>query len=184
MKKLSLLKYCLITTSLLFSLNSVAQTKQSNHQSNPLGLFAQLVGKWKIADQSLTKDGKWQAGNGADWNFYSILNGAAIQDDWISPSLSQPEPETGRQFGTNVRIYNAKKKQWEMAWASNTGQKIDTFTAVEKNGSIIMQGVFGGANTKITFYDIKTKRFSWKMERQTDKDTWLEIYRIEGTRVE
>jgi len=145
--------------------------------------FGRLVGNWAISDSGLDKEGNWISGPGADWNFYWILNGTAIQDDWISPPLDKTEPEKGRQFGTNIRIYNPKLKQWEMAWASNNGAKVDTFKAKAEGESVVMKGFYAGAETKITFFNISKNHFSWKMEQQ-DKDTkaWKEVYRIEGER--
>lgn len=184
MKSQLVIKFILSIFCIGIGLNCVAQTKKQSPQAPAqTSQFGQLVGHWKIADKGLGQDGKWQDGNGADWNFYWILNGSAIQDDWISPSLSQPEPKSGRQYGTNIRIFNPKKNQWEMAWASNSGQKVDTFTATENQGEIVMKGFYNGAETRITFFDIKPKRFSWKMETQDAKGEWRIIYRIEATRV-
>ena len=170
-----------------FDGNNTAPVKLSKAEtSSPLGLFEPLLGNWRIKDFQLDKNGKWQPAGGADWNFYSILNGAAIQDDWIAPSLTQPEPKRGRQFGTNIRIYNPDKKQWQMAWIANTGKKVETFKAVEKEGQIIMDGNYNGTNTRITFYDISSKNFSWKMEQENKGEkgtTWKVVYKIEGTKV-
>ncbi len=168
-------------TSFAVDLHKLQQ--QSKTAPAETSQFGQLVGNWAITDSGIDKDGNWKAGNGADWNFYWILNGTAIQDDWIAPSLDKPAPEKGRQFGTNIRIYNPKMKRWDTAWASNTGAKIDIFSATTINGALVMQGHYYGKETKISFYNISTNHFSWKMEQQ-DKDTkqWSEVYRIEGTR--
>ena len=72
-----------------------------------------------------------------------------------------------------------------MAWASNTGAKLDTFVATHQDGALVMKGQYNGAETRITFHDITAAHFSWKMERQ-NKETgqWIEIYRIEADRVQ
>ncbi|WP_223787494.1 hypothetical protein [Marinicella meishanensis] len=145
-------------------------------------LMKALLGEWQIQDSSLGTDGQWQAGPGADWHFYPILNGHAVQDDWISPPLRQPAPASGRQFGTNIRIFNPAENRWEMAWASVKGQQVDTFMATETAESIIMTGEFNGQNSRITFYDIQPERFSWKLEYETAPAVWTEVYRIQGTR--
>ena len=147
--------------------------------------FGQLVGAWRVKDSVLDQDGNWQDGNGADWNFYWILGGAAIQDDWIAPPMSVPAPETGRQFGTNIRIYNPKEERWEMAWASNTGAKVDTFSALEADGQLRMRGFFNGIDSQIIFYDITDQHFSWKLQRKPEgSEQWVDVYRIEADRVE
>ncbi len=158
--------------------------RQSDNAPIETKQFGRLVGNWNIRDYSLSTDGSWQEQNGANWNFYWILGGSAIQDDWISPALDKPAPEKGRQYGTNIRIYNPKLKQWEMAWASNTGAKIDTFTAAAEKDNMVMQGVFNGKDTRITFHDISKNHFSWKMERVDAKTSrWRSIYRIEAERM-
>lgn len=158
--------------------NQSAQLSEALKQS----IMSRLLGGWNISDSSLNSQGKWQKGQGATWHFYPILNGHAIQDDWISPALNKPEPENGRQYGTNIRIFNPKKNQWEMAWASVKGQQVNTFTAVETKDKIIMSGFYNEKNTRITFFDIRKNNFSWKLEYQQD-DGWLEVYRIKGKRI-
>ena len=153
---------------------------QANEDPAPEA-FNKLIGEWVIQDSMLTKDGTWVSGPGADWSFYKILDGAAIQDDWISPSMDSPAPKQGRQYGTNVRIYNPVKKLWEMAWASNTGRKIEGFTATADDSQILMRGHYNGADTQITFYAIEQDSFAWKMERIVNGQ-WKEIYRIKGVR--
>lgn len=145
-------------------------------------VMSKLIGHWQIEDSSLNQQGEWQVGAGASWHFYPILNGHAIQDDWIAPALDQPEPATGRQYGTNIRIYNPKEGRWEMAWASVKGQKVDTFTAVEKDRQIIMSGLFNGQNSRITFFNIQKSSFDWKLELEQANKSWTEVYRIKGKR--
>ena len=89
---------------------------------------------------------------------------------------------TKRVFGTNIRTYNPKTNQWEMAWISSLGNKVDTFKAIEKNGHIVMTGFYNGANTRITFFNMPASTFDWKMEIQSSKDKikWTEVYRIHG----
>ena len=156
---------------------------QSERAPAETAQFGQLVGNWRIRDYGLDAEGNWQEGNGADWNFYWILDGTAIQDDWIAPSLDTEAPPQGRQYGTNIRIYNPAEKRWEMAWMANTGAKVDTFTAVMEDGALVMRGDYTGKPTRIQFFDITAQRFSWKMEQQTDSE-WKTVYRIEAIRVD
>lgn len=146
--------------------------------------LAPLLGNWKITDQALQQDGNWVPGNGAQWHWYTILDGYAIQDDWIAPALDDPTPESGRQFGTNIRIYNPAEQRWEMAWAASSGNKIDTFVATGDDETVVMTGEFNGRNSRITFFDMTADSFDWKLELQNPEDeTWLEVYRIHGDRI-
>ena len=173
---------------LVLFISSVTTTPIYTEENKPLGLFGELVGNWRISDYSLDTKGEWQPAGGADWNFYTVLNGTAIQDDWISPSLSEPAPEQGRQYGTNIRIFNQQEKTWHMAWMANTGKKVETFKAIEKEGKIIMRGNYQGRNTRITFFNITNSNFSWTMEWEIksegqEESTWKTVYKIEGTRI-
>lgn len=172
-----------ITLSLLLLLSlAVTATDQTNKKQVTMDntLFKNMLGNWDIKDWSLGQDGKWQAGPGADWNWSLILDGHAIQDDWISPALGTPTAKTPRQFGTNIRIYNPKAQRWEMAWMSSNGKKLDTFFATETDSEVVMTGFYAGAESKITFFNITEQSFDWKLEQQQKDGTWIEVYRIKG----
>lgn len=139
--------------------------------------FEPLLGSWQITDYQLQNNGDWKEGPGADWHWYSILDGFAIQDDWIAPPKALDIPESERQYGTNIRIFNPARQQWEMAWMSKKGQQLNTFTAVEKKGNLVMEGQFSGNNSRITFFNITETTFQWKMEF-LQGETWQEVYRI------
>jgi len=176
----------LVLAWLLLS-GSIGMASQNQHEllSEALdqSLMKQLLGHWQIEDSSPDVEGIWQPGPGASWHFYPILNGHAVQDDWISPPLNQPAPASGRQYGTNIRIYNPKKSQWEMAWASSKGQQVDTFVATETGATIIMTGLFNGQNSRITFFAITENTFSWKLEIKQPSGHWSEVYRIKASRL-
>lgn len=160
---------------------------EKNHQINPKAppethQYAPLLGEWTITDSSLDKQGNWQPGKGADWNWYTILDGNAIQDDWITPSLSVESEKRG--YGTNIRIYNPAKKMWEQIWVSAGAKKIDSFSATFQDGKIVMRGFYANNESRITFFNMKENSFDWKLEFQ-DKDNpdiWKEVYRIHGDR--
>ena len=135
---------CCLCLSRAGATDSINVQQQSASAPPATSQFGRLVGKWKIRDFAPGADGSWNELGGADWNFYWILGGAAIQDDWISPGMDSPAPVAGRQFGTNIRIYNPKLERWEMAWASNTGAKVDTFLATHEDGSLVMKGLYNG----------------------------------------
>ncbi|MCW8876538.1 MAG: hypothetical protein OQJ89_01680 [Kangiellaceae bacterium] len=181
---------CLLTSLLLlFVMGLLNKANAYADKSNPLGSFKSLIGEWSIKDFSLSKEGKWQPAGGADWNFYPILNGAAIQDDWISPAMDKPAPKSGRQLGTNIRIFNQKTNEWQMAWIANTGQKVETFKAIELDGKIVMLGKYQGNDTRITFFDITESTFSWTMEVSSKsgsdekvQPSWKVVYKIEASK--
>lgn len=173
----------IILSVLLLSLSmAVMAADQSSKKQVTMDntLFKRMLGNWHIEDWSLGQDGSWQKGPGADWNWSLILDGHAIQDDWISPALAHPSDQGPRQFGTNIRIYNPKEQRWEMAWMSSNGKKLDTFFAIEKESEVVMSGFYAGTESKITFFNITDDTFDWKLEQQQKDGSWLEVYRIKG----
>lgn len=147
--------------------------------------FGQLVGIWDITDETIQADGSWQAGEGAEWIWYYILDGYAIQDDWIAPPrYGTTQADTLRQHGTNLRIYDPAAQRWDLAWISNSDKKLSTFTATAQGDSaLVMRGTHASGNdARITFFDITDTRFEWKLEFAQEDGSWLEVYRIHAVR--
>lgn len=147
--------------------------------------FGQLVGIWDITDETIQSDGSWQAGEGAEWIWYYILDGHAIQDDWIAPPRYGPtRDDTLRQHGTNLRIYDPVAQRWDLAWISNTDKKLSTFTATAQGDSaLVMRGIHASGNdARVTFFDITDTRFEWKLEFAQEDGSWREVYRIHAMR--
>ncbi|XOV80022.1 MAG: hypothetical protein ACFHVJ_03460 [Aestuariibacter sp.] len=143
--------------------------------------FSSMLGIWQIQDFQKQHDGSWQQGLGATWEWHTILDGYAIQDNWIAPVASQEGKVIRYRHGTNIRVYNPKKQQWEMAWISSTGLQVDTFTAKKVDNAIVMRGIFSGSDSKITFFDMEATSFKWKLELLAGGQ-WQEVYRIKGTK--
>ena len=149
--------------------------------------LGQLIGVWDATQSVRNRDGTWAENKSkAEWKWYYILNGHAIQDDWISPPLNDTSSNSPRSFGTNIRIYNSKEKQWEMAWIDSQRRKLATFKAVYEDGKIIMNGRnAGGQTVRNTFYNIANDSFDWKQEWTMDKGkTWFDVSRIHCERRE
>jgi len=179
----------IIASALLLSATAVADDRYDLGRSPAapveLDAYAPLVGEWAITTETLQQDGTWADSPGAQWNFYFILEGHAIQDDWIShaPPTGDP-PIYGR--GTNIRIYDTEEDRWEMAWIASRTRSLSTYTAQNgPDGSIVMRDLFGVAQpSRITFYDIREDSFEWKLEfTQDEGETWFEVFRIHGTRI-
>jgi hypothetical protein len=150
--------------------------------------FGQLVGKWKIEQQNRSQDGQsWNGGRAADWNFYWIMGGRAIQDDWVTPSVSEKDVlDSERSYGTNIRTYDSENQVWNIAWMVSGGKPVMAITAQSTESEIVMLVV--GQNSqgffrRITFFGMKQDSFEWKQEWSEDgKDKWFEVARIHGVR--
>ena len=97
---------CCLCLNLASAAVAIRVQQQSTSAAPETAQFGSLVDSWKIRDFAPDDKGSWIEQGGADWNFYWILGGTAIQDDWIAPGMDSPAPATGRQFGANIRIYN------------------------------------------------------------------------------
>ncbi len=144
-------------------------------------ILGQLVGTWDIDQSIVDSDGSW--GNRkrkAIWRWYYILEGNAIQDDWISFDSLNNEHVSG----TNIRIYNEEEKQWYMAWIDKTVRRLATFTATNDSGMVIMDGHNAkGRHIKNIFYNITENEFDWRQEwTQDEGKSWIIVTMIHATR--
>lgn len=148
--------------------------------------MGQLVGMWRAQKITRQQDGTWSTDTlEADWIWYYILDGHAIQDDYILPPMDTEVEGGHRFFGTNIRIYNPDEKQWEMAWTEWIHRKIATFTATSDDGKIIMKGMNNGRLIKNTFYNIKSDSFDWVQEWTFDEEkTWTPVVKIHCDRMQ
>jgi hypothetical protein len=116
----------------------------------------------------------------AEWRWYYILDGHAIQDDWFSVDSTN----NLQWVGTNIRIYNPEENQWHMAWIDKTNRRLGTFTATYENGTIIMKGTnTKGRQIKNIFSNITKKTFDWTQQWTFDGGkSWVEVTKIRCTR--
>jgi hypothetical protein len=147
--------------------------------------LGQLAGIWEAEQVKRNRDGSWsEEKSKAEWRWYYILDGHAIQDDWISIEATNDSAKIYRPVGTNIRIYNAEEKQWHMAWIDKTNRRLASFSAVYEDGKIIMSGQNAkGRQIRNTFFNITRDSFDWKQEWTFDKgQSWVEVAKIRCTR--
>lgn len=190
-------KFLLVFGFILFSItiiiccntqeNKVEYNNQLNTKLNPdapqeTELLGKLEGTWEAEQTILKPEGTWSnEKKHAIWKWYYILEGHATQDDWITIDSLNEE----RVVGTNIRIYNAEEKQWHMAWIDKTNRRLATFTAVNENGIVIMDGINAkGRHIKNTFFNMTDNEFDWKQEWTFDDEkTWVEVAKIHCVRI-
>ena len=162
--------------------NSTEIIKQNPDAPPETAVLGQLVGTWDIDQLIINKDGNWgERKRHAIWKWYYILDGHAIQDDWILvDSLNNQHVA-----GTNIRIYNPEEKQWYMAWIDKTVRRLATFTATNDSGTVVMDGHNAkGQRIKNIFYNIKKNEFDWRQDWTFDDGkSWITVTKIHGTRI-
>lgn len=158
--------------------------KNASVETNTLSM---LIGKWDAKQERLGSDGIWhEVLNQNQWHWYFILNGNALQDDWISVKLDKDGNDSTVVYGTNIRIYNAEENIWHMAWIHQDTQTLQTFTATNNNNDVIMRGKnFLGREIRNTFFDISENGFEWQQEWTFDEGkSWTIVAKIHCTRLD
>lgn len=151
---------------------------ESPPETEVLGRF---IGMWDVEQWFMTTEGAWSdTKRYAKWKWYYILDGHAIQDDWIIIDSLKNE----HTAGTNIRIYNPDEKQWYMAWIDKTYRRLAPFTAVNDSGKVIMDGTNArGRHIKNIFFNITDNEFDWRQEWTFDEGkTWTVVTKIHAKR--
>lgn len=183
------MKRTLCTAFFLFTLMiadlSIATDDKTAAPPEALALN-RLIGEWDAEVTSRNRDGSWpEETSRAIWRWYEILDGEAIQDDWIKVTDGGPGKEPILEAsGTNIRIYNAEEEQWHMAWIDRNNRRVATFTATNEDDSVVMTGLNAkGRQVRITFSKISKKTFEWQQEWTMDEGTtWFPVARMTCTR--
>lgn len=157
-------------------------TKATQVKQDLIKPFDRLLGKWTMSQEQRQQDGTWKlTAQKFQWDFYTILGGEAIQDDWKTVSSNGETQITG----TNLRIYNPDEKIWYMNWIDIKNRAQAIFTAKEIDGKIIMSGKNAkGREVRNTFSEFSAHSFRWKQEWTFDQGkTWIEIVKMTGQRI-
>lgn len=191
MKRILMIFIFLVTTFLFFyGCNTMQKDSQQKFDYGKLDPdapketieFGQFVGTWKAEQTIIGKEGSWNGKKTkALWRWYYILEGQAVQDDWISiDSLNQR-----KAVGTNIRIYNPDEKRWYLAWIDKTNRRLATFTATSDSGQIVMDGTNAqGRHIHNVFYNIKKDTFDWNQEWTFDEGkSWVAVAKINCVRI-
>jgi hypothetical protein len=144
-----------------------------------------LVGEWSCKTRFLRIDGSSEYITGeATWTGRFILDGWAIQDDWVSV-----RPDGSTFHGTNIRSFDVETGKWDNRWLPMGTLKWKSFVSEMRGDTMVMVGGEGsdarGAYVdRNTFYEIEPDRWRWRKDRSYDGgSTWVEeIGFIEATR--
>jgi len=147
--------------------------------------FDFIVGSWNCTTKFMKPDASGYAEGKARWIGYYILDGWAIQDDWIGV-----RPDGGESHGTNVRSFNPRTGTWDNRWLAAGSLEFKYFESEQVGDTMVMIGGEGkdGRGAFIdrnVFHDITADHWSWRKDRSYDGgETWIEgIGFIEATRV-
>ena len=113
-----------------------------------------------------------------EWFFSWVLEGRAIQDNWICPGIDLRG--TGKypegQYGTTIRFYNAPEDCVKVVWVGAVNAQINLFKVLFQEDQIIQQEIPIGQKpgmAKWVFSDIKTDSFKWEAYlRENNGEMW------------
>jgi len=125
-----------------------------------------LIGDWDFDWVGHNEDAtSWKVPG--EWFFSWILEGRAIQDNWICPSRSLRN--TGKyptgQYGTTIRFYDENDDRVKVIWVGAINAQINLFNVLFLDNQIIQQEVALGQKSglaKWVFRDIKPESFKWE----------------------
>jgi hypothetical protein len=149
-----------------------------------LKLFGQFVGDWNLRAETY-REGRTVRNEGRlhiGW----ILYGTALQDIWTSDA---PDPRPGypqKSFGTTLRFYDDKAKIWRIVWIAPTANIVQTFTARETGGEIVLEGrtVDGTKRERWIWSNYTPSSFDWRsVESADDGKTWKITQRMWAARM-
>lgn len=142
--------------------------------------YGRLIGSWAGEVQDHGSDGRVSTSS-AEVHFAWVLEGRAIQDLWISPSLA--ERASGRalperyRHGTTLRVFHPELAAWRVVWLNPvTGVRSD-LTGHRQGDDIVQVGMREGRPIRWTFRDITPTSFLWQGHiLEPDGQTWrLEV---------
>jgi len=144
--------------------------------------YAFLVGKWGCKTRFMDAEGRPVEGR-ATWTGYYILDGWAIQDDWVALRADGTE-----SHGTNIRSFNPQTGKWDNRWLPAGSLQWKYFQAEKVGDTMVMTGEGTDARgpfiDRNTFYEISADGWRWRKDRSYDGGTsWIEgVGYIEATR--
>ena len=131
MKKITVFAYLLLSTVIINAQESVGLIS-STPKSVPeeVAKWGKLVGNWDIVVEMIGEDGEVTQSFNAEWNWFYIMNGLAIQDVFILPKRADNIDPSDYFVGTGIRIYDEDEKKWQTSWIDTSTKKIELREAV------------------------------------------------------
>jgi len=142
-----------------------------------LKAYEKFIGSWDFDWVGHREDGSTWTVPG-EWHFSWILEGRAIQDNWICPKVnlrSSDEYPEG-EYGTTIRFFDFKEDCIKIIWIGPILSNINIFKVTHTESQIIQDEIFFKDKNEISrwlFKDIKKNSFKWEAYVSKDnRKTW------------
>ncbi|MDH3523875.1 MAG: hypothetical protein OES32_09840 [Acidobacteriota bacterium] len=143
--------------------------------------FGFLIGEKRCTTRNMQPDGTYADAGEAEWNGRYILDGWAIEDEWIK---TLPDGTVFR--GINIRSFNPETRKWDNRWLATGSLQWKYFEAEQVGDTMVMIGgegedFRGPFVDRNTFSEIREGGFDWRKDRSWDGgESWIEgVARIE-----
>jgi hypothetical protein len=146
-----------------------------------LMLFGQFVGSWDVEATYFDHDGGVTASPSGEWHFGWVLQGRAIQDVLIMPSLEERRAGVpAREYGSSFRMYDARTDTWRVIWFAPVFGAVVDLTARRAGDEIVLEGSEpDGALHRWVFSGIESDGFVWQgYESKDGGGTWPLVQRM------
>jgi hypothetical protein len=143
--------------------------------ASKLDLYGRFVGSWELDVTFHAPDGTTRRTDG-EWHFAWVLDGKAVQDVWIVPSLRLRRRDAAEPqfYGSTMRWYDPAIDAWHITYF-DPGIAFQLRQVGRAQGSDIVQvgDMTHGVLARWRFLDIARDSFRWLGERSWDRGaTW------------
>jgi hypothetical protein len=144
-------------------------------RADKLTLYGWLIGDWAMDAVVHRDDGTEHHGSGEIHSGW-VLEGRAIQDVWILPSVF---------YGTTLRVYDPGLNAWHVLWSDPLRQFYTRQIGRAQGKDIVQDGKNDkGETVRWSFTEITPNSFCWTGERLgDDRQTWALQARFLARRV-
>ena len=135
-------------------------------------LYDGVIGAWDAEAIDHLDDGT-QRRQSADILFGWVLEGRAIQDTWIVPSLRDrgtvAASSPGNRYGTTLRVYDPRLDAWRITWINPVNGTEMRLVGRRVGSQIVQTGADpDGRLVRWRFVDITEESFHWIGEVSED----------------
>jgi hypothetical protein len=139
-------------------------------------LYGWLIGSWQLDVFDYAADGGTRPLHG-EAHFGWVLEGRAVQDVWIIPSVTERTPQMERRqnrYGTTLRVWDAAIQAWRVTWINPVSGSRDELIGRPIGRDIVQAGRHAdGTAIRWNFTEITPESFRWTGEAlQPDGNTW------------
>lgn len=138
-------------------------------------IYGGLIGSWDLRVRHYRPNPSLVNTRG-EAHFARVLEGRAIQDVWIVPSVVEsPTMNPGRFYGTTIRMWDTACHGWRITWINPVSGRRNELLGRRSGKDIVQIGTHpDGTPIRWIFSEILPESFRWTGEAlQPNGSTWV-----------